>query len=68
MPTDKQKRTTLQPYPMRKSCYSVVFNFMPVAGLEPVQTPYILKYKRFLLHQPATDNKKEPPAEARGNE
>ena len=57
---------TLQPYPTRISSYSVIFNLLPVAGLEPACKRYILGCSADLLPNPLSGNKKGPQSEDRG--
>jgi len=45
---------------MRISSYSVIFDLLPVAGLEPACKRYMLSCPADLLLNPLSDNKNKP--------
>ena len=54
---------TLQPYSMRISSYSVIFDLLPVAGLEPACSHYMFVSNVNLLQILLTAIKKGPQSE-----
>ena len=51
---------------MRITSYSVIFDFMPVAGLEPAKPTICLSIFNFYYKSYYKTNKKEPQTEVRG--